>query len=84
MDSAFCSGFHGLKARHGADAVLLVGRLLIFVVWGIGLADAFWRVYSYGLHQYEMQALVRAKAGKAMRKKVKGYMAKYDVNRDGQ
>ena len=38
IDSTFCGGFHRLKQAYGADNVLLIGKSIIFVIWGLGIA----------------------------------------------
>lgn len=40
IDSTFCAPFHRLKGELGADNVLLIGKSIIFIMWGLGIACA--------------------------------------------
>ena len=47
-----------------------VGRLLIFLIWGFGLAGACWSLYSFARKTVRLVALERQQADSALRKAV--------------
>lgn len=82
MDSSFCEGFHQMKRDVGADTVLLIGRLIIFIVWGIGIAWACWYLLSFSRKTFKLIGLEREKASSQLRKSVRDMLhALEDENR---
>jgi len=71
LDSSFCEGFHRMKREMGADTVLLFGRLIIFVVWGLGLAWACWSLYIFYRKTLRLIELEREQADRKLRQSVK-------------
>lgn len=64
IDSTFCSGFHRLKTQMGADNVLLLGKAVIFIVWGLGIAWALVMLHSFYTQTMEIWKLY-ARANRA-------------------
>ena len=83
MDSSFCSGFHSLKAKYGAETVLLVGKLIMFVVWGLGIAWGMYKLISSVKKTYVLLSLELKKASPALRKRVAKLVDEVDKNDDG-
>lgn len=83
IDSSFCSGFHELKRSVRAENVLLIGKLVIFVIWGLGLVWSLAVMYSFITKTNHLLALERAKASRAMLKRVQSALAQFDRDRDG-
>jgi len=54
LDATFCGNFHKMKANMGVDESLLLIRLIVFGIWGIAMAEMFWRIARFAYKQYLM------------------------------
>ena len=61
LDATFCGRFHSMKRSWGVDGALTFIRLLIFGIWGIAVAETFWRVANFVRKQYKMLDLSKEK-----------------------
>ena len=63
LDSTFCDPINRWKTQMGASNVLTLGRVLVFSLWAIMLAD----VLLVAIDGYKKHASLRAKEGKAFK-----------------
>ena len=65
-----------------APQVLLFGKLVMFVLWGIALAWAFWSGLNVLIRTMQMVELERSKASSAMKARVMALVEKHDRDED--
>jgi hypothetical protein len=83
IDATFCSFFHRLKAEWGAENVLLVGKILLFTIWSLGLTLSCTMFRSFLLKLSGLMKFQSAKANKKLVNRVKSLIREYDKDMDG-
>lgn len=83
IDATFCSFFHQLKASWGAENVLLVGKILLFTIWSLGLTISCTMFRSFLSKVAGLLKFQSAKANKKLVNRVKSLIREYDKDMDG-